>query len=73
MVAGINGASNSPANKKKTKDYDSKTGEMKTAWMPAPPSKPKKEILSKMQWHNKRLKILTEEERDIGPYPGKNQ
>ena len=43
------------------------------AWSPAPPSKPKKEILSKMQWHNKRLKILTEEERDIGPYPGKNQ
>ena len=34
MVAGINGASNSPANKKKTKDYDPSTGEMKTAWSP---------------------------------------
>ena len=41
MVAGINGASNSPANKKKTKDYDSSTGEMKTAWSPAPPKKKK--------------------------------
>ena len=34
MVAGINGASNSPKNKKKTKDYDPKTGDLKTAWMP---------------------------------------
>jgi uncharacterized protein YecT (DUF1311 family) len=41
MVAGINGASNSPKNKKKTKDYDPKTGDLKTAWMPF--KSPKKE------------------------------
>tara|TARA_R100000152_G_C6566433_1_gene35349 strand:+ start:173 stop:397 length:225 start_codon:yes stop_codon:yes gene_type:complete len=35
MVAGINGASNSPKNKKKTRDYDQKTGNL--AWMPKPP------------------------------------
>ena len=34
MVAGINGASNSPQNKKKTKNYDPKTGKLTTAWMP---------------------------------------
>ena len=39
MVAGINGASNSPKNKKKTKDYDPKTGDL--AWMPKPPKKKK--------------------------------
>ena len=39
MVAGINGASNSKANKKKTRKYDPKTGDLKTAWMPKPPKK----------------------------------
>ena len=40
MVAGINGASNSPKNKKKTRDYDQKTGNL--AWMPAPKKETKK-------------------------------
>ena len=42
MVAGINGASNSPQNKKKTKNYDPKTGNLETSWMPKPPKKNKK-------------------------------
>ena len=43
MVAGINGASNSPKNKKKTTDYDTKTGKL-TSWMPKPlPIEKKKE------------------------------
>ena len=62
MVAGINGASNSPANKKKTTDV---------AWMPAP--KVKEKIMPKTQWHNKRLEKLTKEGVDIGPWPGKGK
>ena len=34
MVAGINGASNSKANKKKTTNYDPKTGDLQKAMMP---------------------------------------
>ena len=39
MVAGINGASNSPKNKKKTKDYDTKKGDL--SMMPPPPKQNK--------------------------------
>jgi len=61
MVAGINGASNSPANKKKTKDYDPSTGEMKTAWSPAPPKKEKKKTESLIE----RLKRQKEEKERL--------
>ena len=55
MVAGINGASNSPKNKKKTTDYDTKTG--KLAWMPAPPKKEglKQTLNNKRKYQNYRI------------------
>ena len=59
MVAGINGASNSPANKKKTTNV---------AW--SPPQKVKEKIMPRTQWRNKRLKTLMETGEDIGPWPG---
>ena len=55
MVAGINGASNSPANKKKTTDV---------AWMPAPPQKKKKKEKNAIEHaidHKERLEKLINE------------
>ena len=49
MVAGINGASNSPANKKKTTNV---------AWMPAPP-KEGSELWQKMKKTKKTTKTRT--------------
>ena len=48
MVAGINGASNSPKNKKKTTDV---------AWMPAPPKKEglKQTLNNKRKYQNYRI------------------
>ena len=62
MVAGINGASNSPANRKKTKNV---------AW--SPPQKVTEQIMPKTQWHNERLRRITTEGVDIGPWPGKKK
>jgi len=49
MVAGINGASNSPANKKKTTNV---------AWSPAPP-KEGSELWKKMKKAPKKVKSIT--------------
>ncbi len=57
MVAGINGASNSPTNKKKTTDV---------AWSPAPPKKQEgKKVEGKTESLLQRLKRQKEEKQKL--------